>query len=140
MVGSRCNASAQRRPISKLSCFAKILEKLINTQMRHFLSEHCILNSHQSGFRPGHSILTATCKEINYIIYSLDKKECCIALFIDLSKAFDSVDHTFLSLRLRTFGFYSNACNWFQNYLAGRTQAIVADGHQSDFLEVTSGV
>lgn len=54
------------------------------------------MNPHQSGFRPGHSITTAVCKVVNDIICALDKKESCTALCIDLSKAFDTVDHAML--------------------------------------------
>ena len=56
------------------------------------------------------------------------------------TKAFDTVDHTLLLHRLKSVGFGTNACKWFQNDLTDRTQAIVADGHQSGFLEVTKGV
>ena len=84
--------------------------------------------------------MTAACKVVNDSICSLDKKESCIALFIDLSKAFDTVDHTLLLHRLKSVGFGTNVWKWFQNYLTDRTQAIVVDGHQSGFLEVTKGV
>ena len=57
-----------------------------------------------------------------------------------MSKAFDTVDHTLLLDGLRSIGFDTNACNCFHSYLTGRTQAIVTDGHQSGFFEITKGV
>ena len=94
------------------------IKKLIYYQLRQFLSQHCILNPHQSGFRPGQCTLTAAChgKVVNDVISALDKKECCIALFIILSKTFDTVDHTLLLDKLRAIGFNTEACNWFHDF------------------------
>ncbi len=82
-------------PISKLSCLAKVLQKLVNDQVRAFLSQHSILKSYQSGFRPGYSTVTATSKVSN-ITCTLGDKQDCITSFIDLSKAFDSINHWIL--------------------------------------------
>ena len=128
------------RPISKLPCLAKILEHLINNQLKAFLSFHNILNRHQSGFRPGHSTISAATKVVNDIAYALDNKQDCVALFIDLSKAFDSVDHALLLNRLAEIGLDRKACKWFKNYLSDRSQAVVADGHKSEFLNISKGV
>ena len=80
-----------------LSCLAKILETLINSQLRSFSSLYGILNVHQSGFRTGHSTISAASLLINDIVSSLDKKCHCAALYIDLLKAFDTVDHKLLT-------------------------------------------
>ena len=69
------------RPISKLSCLSKILESLINSQLCSFLSSNCILSTYQSGFRPGHSTISAASLVVNDIVGSLDKKQHCAALF-----------------------------------------------------------
>lgn len=84
------------RPISKLSVLAKILEMLVSEQLKEFLCKNDILTKHQSGFRKQHSTITATMKVVNDIIGILDKMQSCVALFIDLSKAFDTVDHRIL--------------------------------------------
>ena len=128
------------RPISKLSCLAKILETLIKRQLCSFLTINNILNTSQSGFRPGHSTITATSLVINDITTELDRKQKCAAIFIDLAKAFDTVDHAILVKKLASIGLDSMACSWFQNYLTNRTQAITVGDVKSNFLEVRKGV
>lgn len=104
------------RPISKLPCLSKILESLINNQLKAFLSRHSVLASHQSGFRAQHSTITAATLVINDIVSALDRKEHCAALFVDLTKAFDTVDHTLLIHKLMDIGFDSNTSNWFTSF------------------------
>ena len=104
------------------------------------MSDNCILNKFQSGFRPGHSTITASTLVVNYIVRLLDKKLNCVALFVDLSKAFDTVDHSLLLKRLTTLGLASDTCLWFQNYLSDRSQAIITDEVKSEFVTVHKGV
>lgn len=105
-----------------------------------FLSEHEVLNIYQSGFRPRHSTVSATAKVVNDIAQALDSKLDCVALFIDLSKAFDSVDHTILLERLHNIGLDYKSCKWVENYLSGRSQAVIGDGFISEFLNIYKGV
>ena len=128
------------RPISKLSCLAKILETLVNNQLKVFLNSFPILSPHQSGFRAKHSTVSATSLVLNDIVSALDKKLFCAALFIDLSKAFDTVDHILLLQRLSYIGFNSDACRWFENYLSDRQQCVKVGPIKSDFLHVSKGV
>ena len=128
------------RPISKLSVLAKIHESFINLQLKQFLAAENILNDFQSGFRTGHSTITAATIVTNDIINALDKKQHCAALFVDLSKAFDSVDHALLLNKLRSIGFSPKAVKWFQNYFTDRTQCVYAERHESEFLKITKGV
>uniref|UniRef100_A0A8C6V4C6 Reverse transcriptase domain-containing protein n=1 Tax=Neogobius melanostomus TaxID=47308 RepID=A0A8C6V4C6_9GOBI len=128
------------RPISKLPCLAKILEKLVSNQIKSFLIKHSVLKPYQSGFRQGHNYHTATTKVLNDIYAALDSRQECLALFIDLSKAFDSVNHQILLKQLQHIGFDKKAYNWFSNYLSNRTQAVVADGFKSEFLITDKGV
>jgi len=65
---------------------------------------------------------------VNDIAQALDSKLDCVALFIDLSKAFDTVDHTILLERLHNIGFDYNSCKWIENYLSDRSQAVTDDG------------
>lgn len=125
------------RPISKLSALSKILESLVNVQLKQFLADKNILNNFQSGFRSGHSTITAATLVTNDIIGALDKKQHAAALFVDLSKAFDSVDHGLLLTKLRSVGLSEKAVAWFQNYFVDRTQCVYAEGYKSDFLEIT---
>lgn len=88
--GDRDNLDNYRR-ISKLPCLAKILEILINNQLKGFLSIFSILSPHQSGFRASHSSISAITVVTNDIITALDKKKHCAALFVDLSQAFHNI-------------------------------------------------
>lgn len=83
-------------PISKLPCLAKILESLVNDQFKSFLLDNSVLSPNQSGFRAKHSTITATTKVLNDIISDIDERKYCAALFVDLTKAFDTVDHALL--------------------------------------------
>uniref|UniRef100_A0A8C1PPA9 Reverse transcriptase domain-containing protein n=1 Tax=Cyprinus carpio TaxID=7962 RepID=A0A8C1PPA9_CYPCA len=128
------------RPISKLSVLAKVLESLINTQLKGFLQNHNILSPVKSGFRAKHSTITAAVKVLDDIICDLHNKMSFAALFIDLSKAFETVDHCILFKRLRDIGLGTKAVDWFRNYLANRTQTVAVDGHISASLGVRGGV
>ena len=128
------------RPISKLCCLAKILESLVSFQLRAFLNIHNLLQPQQSGFRPGHSTVTATTLVTNNILDGLDNHRHFAAIFIDLSKAFDTVDHQILIQKLSSIGLDELSVRWFSNYLSGRTQAVVADGFKSSALSINKGV
>ncbi len=120
--GDRSNPN-KYRPISKLSALAKVLEGLISDQLKDYLETKNILNDLQSGFRKKHSTVTATMKVLNDFISVIDSKEYCVVLFLDLSKAFDTVDHYVLAQRLVDIGMSPKAVKWFSNYLSGRTQS-----------------
>ena len=128
------------RPISKLSCLAKILESLVHNQLKSFLHNYSVLSPYQSGFRAKHSTISATTLVLNDILTALDKKLFCATLFVDLSKAFDTVDHSLLLERLRLIGFNPSACTWFKNYLSGRYQCIKFGAVKSEFLHIAKGV
>ena len=76
---------------------------------------------YQSGFRKKHSTITAAMKVLNDITEVL-KQQLCLSLFIDISKAFDTVDHAILRQRLSSVGLSEHAVAWFANYLSDRTQ------------------
>ena len=128
------------RPISKLCFLAKALETLVNNQIKLFLSQNAILSPHQSGFRPKHSTISAVTLVTNDIISGLDKKKHCAALFIDLSKAFDTVDHPLLLQALAKIGFDKKACAFFEDYLHERLQCVKHGNVQSTFLKISKGV
>ncbi len=93
------------RPISKLCVLAKVLEKLVSEQLKDYLFfVNCLLSQYQSGFRKHHSTITAALKVVNDILDALVSKKYCAALFIDLSKAFDTIDHVILLNRLHSIG------------------------------------
>ena len=128
------------RPISTLPCLAKVLETLVNSQLKSFLSSHSILSPHQSGFRPNHSTITAITLVTNDITSALDRRKHCAALFVDLSKAFDTVDHQLLLKRLSDIGLDMDACAWFHGYLSSRRQCVKSPLGNSEFLPISKGV
>ena len=128
------------RPISNLSVLAKILETLVSKQLKEFLYSNAILSPYQSGFRKKHSTITAALKVVNDICVALDKKQHCASLFIDLSKAFDTVDQDVLRLRLLNSGLSDQAVAWFTSYLENRSQCIRYEGLSSDIATVCKGM
>ena len=128
------------RPISTLPVLAKVLETLVNSQLKCFLSSHSVLSPLQSGFRPMHSTTSAITLVTSDIVSALDDQQHCATLFIDLSKAFDTVDHHLLLERLSGIGLDTAACAWFRDYLSLRRQCIKSPLGNSDFLTVTKGV
>ena len=104
------------RPISKLYVLNKVLESIVSQQLKDFLSTNSILSEFQSGFRKQHSTSAAALKVVNDFIEFLDNKQHCAALFVGLSKAFDTVDHALLLERLCSIGLSDQAVGWFKNY------------------------
>ncbi len=98
------------------------------------------MSINQSGFLKKHSTITAVLKVLNDLLGSLEEKRHCACLFIDLTKAFDTVDHENLLNRLRCVGLSDNAVLWFNAYLKGRTQCVQVEGCKSELLDVVKGV
>ena len=112
------------RPISLISGLAKIYEKILKERITKFLDKYHILSDHQFGFRKGKSTSDAMLSLTTKIYQSLDKKRPAMALFIDLAKAFDTVDHTQLMGVLDSIGFRGISYNLIQDYLKDRTQTV----------------
>ena len=128
------------RPISLLSTFSKILEKLVATRLTSFLTANNILSKWQFGFRPGHSTAHPMIHFLNKITDSLNKKNHTIAIFCDLKKAFDTCDHTILLLKLKKYGVSGTELQWFESYLTKRKQFVNIKGRSSSLLEIDLGV
>ena len=107
------------RPISILPCVSKILEKIIHCQLYKYLTDHNILTPQQSGFRKGHSTGTCLINFLDEIYQSIDNGVPCGVLFVDLRKAFDTVDHEILLQKLHLYGIRPSAVNWVESYLSG---------------------
>ena len=120
--------------------FSKSIRKIGLWSTEDFLDLNNIWNPHQSGFRKQHSTVTAALKVLNDVFEALDSKKSCAALFIDLSKVFDTVDHSLLLQTLSKIGISKQATTWFADDLAGRMQCVQISGVNSSFLEVTKGV
>ncbi len=127
-------------PIFKLPVLAKVFESMVNDQIKEYLFSHNILNAFQSGFRAGHSTITATTLVTNDLITALDKRQHCSALLVDLTKVFDLVDHALLLQRLKSIGLGNSSLSWFKNDLSDRTQCVAVDNYTSAMLRVRKGV
>ena len=128
------------RPISLLSCFEKIMEKLLAKRIHSFISKHKILYKLQFGFREGHSTIHALLELIEKIYSNLDERNCGIGIFLDLSKAFDTIDHSILLHKLSYYGFRGIIHKWFSSYLANRRQYTVVNGIKSQSKLIAKGV
>ncbi len=128
------------RPISLLPTISKILEKVVHNRLYKFLSINDILFENQFGFRPGHSTSDAICKFTSDIMTSLENKRSTLAVLLDLSKAFDTIDHGILLQKLSHYGVRGIALDWFRSYLSNRTQFVEYCNIQSTSQTITCGV
>lgn len=128
------------RPISMLSVFSKLFEKLIHKQIFNYLNENNIINNSQYGFRTNHSTFHALINATENLYKSLDNKLHTLAIFIDFSKAFDTVDHSILYNKLQHYGIQGNLLELIKNYLSDRSQYVYYGNNQSTNLPVRYGV
>lgn len=110
------------RPISVLPFISKVLEKIVLNQLQHFLTSNSIYEVFQSGFKSAHSTESALLRVLNDIYLSTDSGDSVFLILLDLSAAFDTIDHSILLSRLESWvGLKENALKWFQSYLSDRT-------------------
>ena len=128
------------RPISVLSFFSKILEKIVYNIVFDFLCENEILYDYQFGFRSKHSTQQALITLVDNVTKSLDGSNIVISLFIDLKKAFDTVQHRILLRKLYAYGIRGILLKWFESYLTDRSQYVIYDGVESEIRPVECGV
>ena len=128
------------RPISLLSIFDKIIEKLMYKRLYNFLEKHNILFQNQFGFRKNNSTTFALLEITERIKESIDKHKFGCGIFIDLRKAFDTVNHTILLKKLMHYGIRETANNWFNSYLTNRKQYVFVNGESSLLKDITCGV
>ena len=128
------------RPISLLPCFSKILERLVYNRLDNFLTRFHILHDNQYGFRKHHSTELALLDIYDKISSSLDLNHHTIGLFLDLSKAFDTINHDILLSKLQHYGIRGIALDLLSSYLTDRLQFTSFDSHLSDRLPMSCGV
>jgi len=129
------------RPISNLSVLSKTLERLVARQLLDYLSKADLLPDLQSAYRAHHSTETAVLKVLADILRAVDSGDVAVLALLDLSAAFDTVDHETLLNRLKiSYGLGGRVHDWFQSYLSGRFQSVRCGGSASSPTQVVCGV
>lgn len=130
------------RPISILPAVSKVLEKIVKFQLVEYIDNHKILPRYQSGFRKNYSCTTALLKVTSDVTGAFDRGQCCPAVLVDMTKAFDTLNVELLIAKLNSYGI--DCRGWFSSYLRNRKQAVRLGRHDrvniSEFREVNTGV
>lgn len=128
------------RPISMISNIAKVFEKIIHNRILTFINKHNIISNMQFGFMKNRGTTEALQFVSNTIYNSLDKSQPIAAAFLDLAKAFDTVDHQILIMKLSRYGIRGSPLQLIESYLENRQQRVKANEATSDYLTVQTGV
>ena len=128
------------RPISVLPCFSKILEKIMYNRLYKYLTDNSMLYKKQFGFQEGHSTEHAIVQLVDQIRNSFESKQYTLGVFVDLSKAFDTVNHKILISKLENYGIRGKNLLWFISYLTNRTLFIKYNNLNTSFQKIVCGV
>ena len=128
------------RPISQTALPGKLLEKHIHTKLVSFLEENNLLCSNQGGFRKNKSTTQTVYQLINEIANAKNRAEFTLALYLDLAKSFDSINHDLLLYKLYMIGIRGMYLKWLQSYMSDRKQVVVNGDHKSSEHRVVCGV
>ena len=128
------------RPISILPAISKVIEKIMYNRIIEFFNERKILTDAQYGFRGGRSTETALTTFKTDILQAFDKQEYSISLFLDLSKAFDTVNHQILLTKLEHYGIRNTTYRWFESYLTSRKQFVQYSDKKFNTLAISLGM
>ena len=128
------------RPISLLPILSKIFEKVIFKQLHTFFKDNNVYYNSQYGFRESHSTEHAVIELTDRIIMQLDSKNSPLAIYMDLSKAFDTINHEILIKKLEYYGIRHTALDLLKNYLTNRKQFVEIDNIKSNFSDISIGV
>lgn len=139
--GTSGNELSDYRPISILPALSKIMENIIKFQLEDHLVNLSLINSHQFGFRKNHSTNTLLLNMTDFIRRSLDKNNPCLLVLLDLTKAFESVNHNKLICKLhRNFNFSRLGCKLISSFLCNISQFVVNGSICSETKTISSGV
>jgi hypothetical protein len=140
-AGLNENDAKNYRPISNLSVVSKLLERLVASQLLHYLNSNNLLPEFQSAYRANRSTETAMAKVVSDILMAFDHGDIAALALLDCSAAFDTVDHDILLRKLsESFGVGGAALQWLTSYLCGRQQCVRYGGRQSKYEPVNYGV
>ena len=128
------------RPVAILPVISKILERVIYLQITEYFHENDLLHPNHHGYRKNHNTTTALLQMYDNWVETDDRGEYSAVCFLDLSAAFDVVDHDRLLEKLDVYGFDDNSVLWMESYLKGRKQVVYVDGCISGKLDLEAGV
>ena len=128
------------RPISWLSSMSKLFEKVVYNQLFTYFQKNRLFYNGQYGFRMNHSTELAAIELVDRILKDIDNKKLPLAIYMDLSKAFDTLDHNILIKKLQYYGVIGTPLNWFQSYLTDRTQYVEVNNESSSLRTILTGV
>ena len=137
--GDRCLPS-NYRPVTLTSHLIKVIEKIIVKKMVEYMSEACLFNRHQHGFRTGRSCLSQLIEHFQSILQGMEAGMEVEVVYLDFCKAFDKVDHKILLQKLASIGISGDVFRWIGEFILERTHVVVADKIQSKIGEMRSGV
>ena len=129
------------RPISNLTFISKVIERIVASQLTDYLQMNRLLPDHQSAYRQGHSTETALLKIFSDILDAADSAQVTLLGLLDLSAAFDTVDHDIFLTRLqKSYGVGGTALAWILSFIQSRQQSVTFNGHQSARIQLNYGV
>ena len=128
------------RPVSLLPLPGKLIERVVHGKMSAFLEAHGLITDKQGGFRKGFSTASIIVDITNSLFNNINNGLTSLAAFVDLRKAFDTVNHGILERKLKCYGINGSNLRWCENYLTGRTQKSLVNGVRSSSREITCGV
>ena len=129
------------RPVSNLSFLSKVLERVVTSRLVQHITAHNMNEPMQSAYRSGHNTETALLKIQSDLLQALDKRKAAVLVLLDLSAAFDTIDHDIMLNRLTSlFGITGKALQWLESYLTNRSQSVVIDGFTSNVANLVWGV
>ena len=128
------------RPVSLLPSISKLFEKVTFNQLYEYFQTNKLFHVSQYGFRQQHSTEFAALELADIVFKDLDDRKVSVAVFMDLSKAFDTLDHSILLKKLQFYGIRDTVLKWFESYLTDRYQYVEIDGIKSDLNRLYTGV
>ena len=139
--GADCEQLKNFRPVSNLKFISKLMEKCVAVQLNQYLNNNCLFEEFQSAYKIAHSTETALLKMQSAILMSLDNGKAVVMVFLDMSAAFDIVNHKILLSRLsESFEIKGMALKWFNSYLTNRKQFVSINNAVSSFWDQNVGV
>ena len=138
--GGTCDDPSNYRPISVVPILAKVLEKIVSIQFSQYLEKNNLLHPHQGAFHCGKSTEDILLLAVDHIVNTLDVGKSVCTAFLDLKKAFDSLDHCILLQRIGDLGVTGSVLRWFKNYLSGRVHRVKLHNQFSEWREMKGGI